>query len=260
MKSIFILLFSLNVFSNPIHVANDISRCSQETLADSQLRANDFIWNYSLESMAKAFQQIYNQFDKRLPQRMYWDSEQKIFILPYMTQRGGGVKVPRRFIENLKNHILTAYNQKYIDHVFFPDMGHSHFLIPLSKWNKVYDPIPVVEFSRMYEKFLADPDLKILYHTAEQLQTLDQQDQVLPDPKIQWRLKTRNIVGTNNGKNKLTVLQNPGSKANTVNELANYKWWGSGYNLSAHRNGCISLIKSNGEELRFDLSLYDLEE
>lgn len=260
MKSIFIILFSLNVFASPNTVQVDLAQCAPESVADSQLKGNDFIWNYSLETMAQAFQQIYNQDDKRLPQRMYWDSKQKALVLPYLTERGGGVKVSPQFIENLKNHIITAYNQKYIDHVFFPDMGHSHFLIPNAKWTKIYDLIPVSKFSRMYEKFFADPDLKILYHTAEQLQTLDGQDQVLPDSQIQWRFKTRNIVGFNNGKKELLVLQNPASKANTVDEYPGHKWWGGGFNLSAHRNGCVSLKKPNGEELRFDLSLFDLVE
>lgn len=260
MKSLLIIFFSLNALAVQNTLEIDLEKCAPETSADAKLTANDYIWDYTFDSMAQAFQQINNQSDKRLPRRMYWDADQKALILPYETARGGGVKVPSQFIENIKNHILTAYSQKYIDYVFFPDMGHSHFLIPNAKWNKIYNPIPVNQFSRMYEKMLADKDLKILYHTAEQLKTLDSQDQVLPDAHVQWRHKTRNIMGLNNGKKPLVILQNPASKANTVDEYPGHKWWGSGFNISANSNGCINLKKENGDELRFDLSLYDLIE
>jgi hypothetical protein len=65
-------------------------------------------------------------------------------------------------------------------------------------------------------------------------------------------------VGPNDNSKNLQFLTNPKSPANTANELEGYKYWGAGFNLSAHKNGCFE-YSVNGVTSRFDLSLYDLE-
>ena len=127
-------------------------------------------------------------------------------------------------------------------------MGHSHFLIPDQIWKSKYDKYPVNQFSKLYTDLFSDPELKILYHTAEQLQLTDENKNVLNDSYIQWRHHTRNIVGTNDGDKKLNLLQNPESPSNTVNRLEGHFYYGGGYNISSNINGCFQYLK-NGQIL-----------
>lgn len=221
------------------------------------LSADDFVWDYSLDLLRARFIEVYES-PKRLPQRAYWDSEKKSYMLPYLSQRGGPVKLPLSFVERVADHIEMAFSNKYIDAVFFPDMGHSHFMIPIKSWNQKYDLYAISDFSKMYSDMMKDPGLKILYHTAEQLKTLNGDNTVIADPEIQWRHKTRNIVGSNVAGQNLVVLQNPSSPANTVGGQPNYFWFSAGFNLSANKDGCFSYRK-NGQRFRFDISLFDLE-
>jgi len=195
--------------------------------------------------------------DKRLQRRAYWDSTRGEIRLPFDERRGGPVKVAPDFIEHVAQHIELAFQQNVIDAVFFPDMGHSHFFIPETKFDEVYRPLPVEKMARFYELFFSDSDLKVLYHTAEQLQTRDENGEVLSDPRLRFRYQTRNLLGRNDGTAEIQFLQNPQSPANTAHDLPGHRYWGAGFNLSAQKNGCFS-FQRNGKTYYFDLSLYDL--
>jgi hypothetical protein len=86
---------------------------------------------------------------------------------------------------------------------------------------------------------------------------LDEDDQVLPDPHIEWRHQTRNVVGDNDGQDRIELLQNPDSKANTARDYPGYRYFGAGFNVSASADGCFPFIQ-DGELRWYDLSLSDL--
>lgn len=249
---IYIFLININVSASPALFFKE--DCTPSTTA--QLRESDFIWDYTFEKMMETFAEVYES-PKSLPARAYWNSKEDKFFLPYLNERGGPVELPNSFIESVVRHIETAFSHKYIDAVFFPDMGHSHFLVPMDIWTKKYDLYPVAQFSQMYGDMMADPKLKILYHTAEQLKLIDKEKNVLNDPHIQWRHRTRNIMGYNDGRNDLLVLQNPASDVNTVGDYPDHFWLG-GFNISSHKDGCFGYRKGN-QILRFDMSLFDLQ-
>lgn len=223
----------------------------------AKLVSEDFRWGYSLPELISRFTEIYSS-EKRLQKRAYWDSKNQVFKLPYDSNRGGDVVLPLKLVESVRNHIEAGFEMKVIDGVFFPDMGHSHFLIPIQKYQEIYDPFPVNQLAKFYETLLADSDLKVLYHTAEQLKTRDENNQVLPDERIQFRFRTRNLVGRNDGSRELLFLQNPESVANTAHDLEGHRYYGAGFNLSANQNGCFRYTR-DGKDSFFDLSLYDLE-
>ncbi len=255
--TVLILQISISAVASSSHYSID-PNCVKEESKNSQLREADFIWEYTLDLMREAFNKIYQSDEKRLPARAYWDPIRGALVLPYLPERGGNVVLNDQFIKNLSGHIESAFKNKYIDAVIFPDMGHSHFLIPNKIWSAKYDKYQVSRFSQMYTDLFSDIELKILYHTAEQLKLLDENRKVINDPKIQWRHKTRNVVGLNNGSNKLLVLKNPESAVNTVNALAGHFWYGAGYNISSNKNGCLQYKKEN-QIFRFDISLFDLQ-
>jgi hypothetical protein len=207
--------------------------------------------------MLQRFVEVYN-LPQRLGRHAYVDAQTGQIKLPYDAGRGGDVAVPASFIASVRAHIENALRLEYVDAVFFPDMGHSHFLIPQAKWDSTYSRFESGRMSRQYEQMMADPDLKILYHTAEQLQFLDKQNRLAGDRRLQERFYSRNLVGDNRGEGRLELLQNREHVANTVSEVAGYYWWGAGFNVSANKEGCF-VYNDRGVERYFDLSLYDLE-
>lgn len=232
-------------------------RCGPLSPAEQPLYSGEFKWDYDIPGMLLKFVEIY-QSPKRLPRRAYWDQSKNILKLPYLEDRGGDIEITESFIQSVVRHIEKAFELKYVDAVFFPDMGHSHLLIPNKLMKDKYNHYPVSDMTGMYRDLFKDDRIQILYHTAEQLKTLDDNGAVLPDPKIQWRYKTRNIVGFNSPSTNLRILQNPSSKANTVSEVPGHYWWGGGFNLSAQKEGCFE-FQAQGRTMYFDLSMFDLE-
>ncbi|MDD5628275.1 MAG: hypothetical protein PHU21_04370 [Elusimicrobia bacterium] len=238
--------------------AQELFPCPPESSGAPKLATADFHWDYTLPEMLAAFEKTYAS-DKRLGARAYWNPGQRRYELPYEQSRGGAVVLPARLIASVARHIEAAFAADYIDAVFFPDMGHSHLLIPQELWKKTYDPYPVDKFSRLYEAMFDDPRVEVFYHTAEQLKMLEPDKSLVADERVRWRHKTRNIAGLNTPDAELKVLQNPESNANTVHEVPGYFWWGGGFNFSANKDGCFA-YRAKGKTYRFDISLYDLGE
>ncbi len=137
-------------------------------------------------------------------------------------------------------------------------LGAPTFGVEPKIWLNKYDKYPVNQFAKMYTALFADSQLKILYHTAEQLKMLDENKNIIDDSQIKWRHRTRNLLTLNNGNKKITLLQKPSSPANTADSLAGHQWYGAGYNISSNKKGCFSYTKDN-QIYRFDISLFDLQ-
>lgn len=232
------------------------ARCGVPADDEPVVYQNDFEWGYTLESMGLRYEEIYHS-GKRLADRAYYDEATGQFLLPATRSWGGAVALPARLVENVTLHIEQALQRGYVDYVFFPDMGHSHLFIPEESWEGHYKDYPVSEISRRYEALFDDPELKVLYHTAEQLETRDENDQLLPDREISWRYNTRNLVGDNDYREQLILLLDTNSPANTAHDLEGHKYYGAGFNLSASADGCFP-FEVDGERRWYDLSLSDL--
>lgn len=236
--------------------AEIIARCTPPADEEPAIYSNDFHWNYTPEEMAARFDEMYPS-DQRLADRARFDAEAGELVLPISEQWGGRVVLSRRLVENVTAHIEIALQQGYAEHVFFPDMGHSHFFIPLEQWEAEYADTPIDQIADKYTRMMDDPTLLVLYHTAEQLQMLDEDDQVLPDEWIQWRHQTRNVVGDNDYQGRIELLHNPDSKANTARDYPGYRYHGAGFSVSANVDGCFPYVH-DGELRWYDLSLSDL--
>lgn len=231
-------------------------RCRPEGAGEAKLYSSDFHWNYSLPEMVRRFDEVYAS-DKRLSKRAYWNERARRFELPHDADRGGPVVLPESYVRSVARHVEAAFAEGYVDAVFFPDMGHSHLLVPEELWKRKYDQYPMERFSQMYTDMFSDPAVETFYHTAEQLRTREADGSMVADPRTQERYRTRNIAGPNSPDARLRVLQNPGSSANTVGEVPGFFWWGAGFNISANRSGCFSYTVK-GQTFFFDLSLDDL--
>lgn len=237
-------------------MASPAERCRPPGPQDPVIYSQDFRWGYSLDELRAVSSEFYRS-PKRLPDRARWNAERGAYVMPFRAEQGGDVVIPTRLIESVRKHIEAALERRYIDGVVFPDMGHSHFYLPQEVWDRDYAAIPIAETARLYERMMDDPSLRVLYHTAEQLQTLDAERNPLANRDVQWRFHTRNIFGDNRGLGILEIRNAPESRANTVSELPGYKVWSAGFNLSANESGCFP-FKVAGENRWFDLSLSDL--
>ncbi len=244
--------------AKPEPAAVSAATCAPETPAEPKLYSSDVRWGLTMPEMMELYEKLYAS-DKRLKLRAYFNAGKGRYELPNPPEFGGPVAVPEILIKALARHIEAAFEKDYIDAVFFPDMGHSHLLIPEALYRRKYERYPTAEKSRFYTDVLSDPAVHIFYHTAEQLKSLKEDRRtVLDDERIRWRHKTRNIAGPITANAPLTVYQNPGSSANTVGEVPGFYWWGAGFNFSANKSGCFSFTRG-GETVRFDISLNDLE-
>jgi hypothetical protein len=241
--------------AGPNSLAAIAARCAPAGAGEEKIFQSDFRWDYSLPEMKARFEEMYAS-PKRLDRRAYWDAKTGRLMLPHDAARGGDLEITGNFVRAVARHIERAFELDYIDAVFFPDMGHSHILVPDKLWAEKYSDYPVDRMSDLYRDMFSDPRLKIFYHTAEQLKTLEN-GQLVADERVRFRHKTRNIAGPITADAELTVYQNPESAANTVHGAPGHHWWGAGFNLSAQKDGCF-VYRTAGKEYRFDISLYDL--
>lgn len=241
--------------AGPNSIAAIAARCAPPGAGEEKIFQSDFHWNYSLPEMKARFAEMYAS-PKRLDRRAYWDGAAGKLMLPHDAARGGDLEITQDFVAAVARHIERAFELDYIDAVFFPDMGHSHLLVPDRLWAEKYSGYPVARMSDLYRDMFADPRLKIFYHTAEQLKMLED-GQLVADERVRFRHKTRNISGPITADAELTVHQNPESPANTAHGAPGHHWWGAGFNFSAQKDGCF-VYRNGGKEYRFDISLYDL--
>ncbi len=245
------MFISFQAFGNQDRL---LGHCLKPTQSEPYLTYSDFSFSELLDisKMTDKFKRLY-EGEKRLWRRFYYDPEQKVILTPGYKR---SVVVPNDFINSVKNHIEMALKRKYANFAFFPDMGHSHFFIPQKQWQDVYNKIPVGDRDTYTETFMSDKQLRILYHTAEQLKLIDEEKNVLPEKFLQWRYYSRNIIGFNRGlADLMEVLLNPNLAGyNTVREYEDYKYWGAGFYLHANKNGCFEYKTADGETQYFDLS------
>lgn len=256
MKPLIVLyILFISLFARAQFISNN--NCKPESADGSFIYSNDFKWNYALEELKDKFKEIYHS-EKRLKERAYFNQQTKKITLPGMPNWGGDIVVTSGFVQNIAYHISEALKYEYIDGVFFPDMGHSHLLIPNQLWEKKYKHYPINKNNQFYMDIFQEPELLILYHTAEQLETLKNNNEIISDRATQWRYHTRNLIGKNSLNSGVKIVQNKNSPANTLNELEGYYFYGSGFNISANYSACFE-YKNGEKSYRFDLSLFDIQ-
>ncbi len=199
----------------------------------------------TLAELASQFQQIYES-DTRLASRIYWQPNQQNFLAPY---GGGEAVIPKAVIDKIADHLQTALDRGYADFPFYSDLGHGHLLYPKSWGNQEGTSLAILE------KILNSSETKVLYHTAELLQLREGKffnGALNPDPYMQWRYYSRNILGDLENSKNLAVLFAKNEKYNTVRSLEAYREWGTFY-FSANKNGCFP-FQFHGKTHYFDLS------
>ena len=76
--------------------------------------------------------------------------------------------VPAAFVEATRAHIEAVLAGKHARHLFFPDFSHGHLYLDETLYAQRYAPLAAQKrWTEFYEALLADPDLKVLYHSQE---------------------------------------------------------------------------------------------
>lgn len=230
-------------------------RCTPPNEADPILYSTDFEWGLTLDQMKEKFNKVYNS-PKRLYRRAYFDPDRKQFFLQVSYKKKDyQLRIPEGFIKSIVRHIEEALRAGYAQYVFRADMGHAHFYIP--EWTYQNQIAEVTDQAERVQKMIELPDLKMLYHTAEQLSLLDREHKLLNDPYLQWRFLNRNILGDNQARGELEVHKNLTENSNTVQGIDGYVYYSPGFKISANGQGCFPFRGPRGVEY-FDLSFHDL--
>lgn len=247
---LFLLVFAL--FPNFTEAKGE-DRCQPAGKDDPVVYGNEFSWGQSREDQRKNFDTIYNS-GKRLLGRAYFNEATKSFEI---SQDSGKVKIDPKFIASITRHLEISLERQYAENIFFPDMGHSHFYIPASDW-ALLEKEPLRH--KLYEKMFALRSLKILYHTAEQLQVKPGERSQGPfpqDPVLLWRYFARNVLGDNNGGENLAILFRGPEGYNSVSDVAGYHLYSAGFYVSASKDGCFP-FQANGKTLYFDIATEEM--
>ena len=203
----------------------------------------------------KHAEKMYNSH-KRHINRVYVQ-DGKIYLPIRKSLKGdisGSVELSETFVRSVILHIEKALNMRYVDVINFSDMGHSHLFYPLQFEKKVNE---LSKTQNILSFLLNHPETKILYHTAEQIKAFQDRTskQFLPDPILQFRYYTRNILGDNRAQGELDILFNfkDPYAYNTVTYLDGYKYYSPGFHIHASQGGCLPYTYE-GKDFFFDLS------
>ncbi len=225
------------------------TRCAPPSPDESSFFMDMFKQSASMEEIDELYIKTYNQ-KERLLNRAGFNPATQTFISQDSTT---SVTLPEHYIKSVILHIENALRLNYVKYIFFPDMGHSHLLVP----NQYYDehikgenfgPAP-----SSLNAILEAEGLKSLYHTAEHLK-FKNGDDLITDWYVQWRFYTRNPVI--DAKGHIEIHTKEGARSNAVSNVKGYHW-NAGISISAHKNGCIPFEDSSGQIQYFDISAWD---
>lgn len=237
------------------------ARCTQSYDKSQKLYSNNFKWGYTLLEMEDKFYEIYDS-GKRLNFHANYNKNEDAFYLYLNRSTLAPVKINEQFIESVTRQIEIAIAKGYSDFVFFPDMGHSHLYIPQEKWDTDYANFKgfAKNMPLLYEKMLADPEMKPLYHLTEQLQMLDHNNHPIEDDILKFKYWHRNFLGKNDTSHFHEIHRAPkDEKYNTVRKIKDHKLWSAGFAVSASEQGCFPYRDKDGNTRYFDISLHDPE-
>ncbi len=230
---------------------------------EERMYSDIFPWNQSKKEMLDNFNTIYKS-GKRMDHRVFYEAGQYKMPITSPLYPTKYTIVPDIFIKSLITHIETALERGYVDVINFADMGHNHFFIPMDYYKKEVDDLVIEQRDKGYEKMMGHPDMLMLYHTAEQLRFEEKgKKELIEDRYIQRRFYTRNLIGQNDGSQKLDFIFDrlSGGKINssTSYKEKQYKYWGGGVSFNATKNGCFSFKDPRDKKIYyFDFSYNDL--
>lgn len=158
---------------------------------------------------------------------------------------------PEKTARAIVTHMEEAFRHGYAIYPFFSDMGHGHLMLPSAAARAIVGKRDSEKLSdgALLREIFAHPDLRVLYHAAEQLKFAEGKK---PIPELDFLREHRNIVGGISEPTKLETI-NLGGVPNTAGAPAGWEMVGMFY-VSASREGCFPIRYGNAP-LYVDFSL-----
>lgn len=233
--------------------------CQRPNASEQFVMQGDFHWNMSLEEIVAKEAEI-RASGKRLKGRAFINEEGRAVMPIEIFNKGERqVILNDHFIESITKQVEKAFERGYVNALIFPDMGHSHLFIPKDFYESELSKLGASNFDILYQKVFDNPETRVLYHTAEQLQMVDEEKMPINNRTLQWRFYTRNIVGDLAAQGSIDLIHEAESSHNTARNYKDdtYRYWGAGFNISTSKNGCFS-YKVGEQTYYYDLSFQDL--
>lgn len=250
-----LLSFSATAMAVPFNefVSEAKRRCSPATEGEPVFLGSDFRFGTAQEEMLTLADALYES-GKRLHGRAFYSPHHDEFQLKLTD--GSVVNLPARIAFSIKRHIEEALRLEYVQVITFTDMGHSHFYVPSEAWEQRVGSIQGTR-ADTYASLFAEPGLKILYHTAEQLKMTAENGRLLDSEHLKWRYFTRNLLGDLQSRGQLEIHKHLERGFNTVQDVEGYRKYSAAFYLNATKNGCFA-YEHKGQKFYFDLSLEPL--
>jgi len=229
------------------------SRCAPPESTEPVLYSNIFRGSFDKSQMKELYEIVYKS-PKRLPNRVGYENS-GLFISRSLNNFTNFTEFNENVLKAIIKQVEATLRHDHARYIFFPDMGHSHFFIPLDYYESEMKGRPLgIYLARTVA--MRSSGLKMLYHTAEKLIMTDEDRQVLNDMDTQWRFHTRNPSLDLNG-NIMLLKKYSGSGVNTARNLDGYRYY-AGFSISANQKGCFPFETATGEIQYFDLSAFSL--
>lgn len=232
------------------------TRCAPAAANEPVVMGSDFRFGMKQDEMLKLAADLYDS-GKRLKARAFYAPDRDVFRMEASDWDRSVVDLPTPLAYAVMRHLEEALRLEYAQVVTFTDMGHAHFFVPLEAWNERIVPAPQGTRAETYAALFREPELKVLYHTAEQLKMTSDDGQLLGDHFLRWRYYTRNLIGETKPQGRLEIHKQLKEGFNTVHELAGHHKYGAGFYINASKDGCFPFLHE-GKTRYFDLSLQSL--
>lgn len=225
--------------------------CLPSTNSSSRLTLADFPFGggngfslqasfpYSFKELEELYHESYHS-QKRLTHHAY-QGDSGDFKIPFRNQT---LNLPEGVVTHLSHALDEFLVQKKIRHLFFPDAGHAHLLLPETSVHYGKNNLSPAE----YQEILSSENFVILLHTREQVDFLDRE--ILHPLEFQ----ERNLLIDFSSKTHKVLDLNEHEFGNMfgINQIEGFQYTSFSFYFQANEKGCLELDKSN---IKYDLSL-----
>ncbi|MBY0316969.1 MAG: hypothetical protein K2Q26_15725 [Bdellovibrionales bacterium] len=240
------VLFATLVSISNFVFAND--HCTSQTQRPEPIiRQSESSFGQEIEDISALFER-YVVSGQRLEYRGFMESGK--FLVPHMASNETAkpvkeiVEWPLHLPQAIAIHLEKAFEKGYANFPIMADMGHGHFYIP----SEDYKALRNRPYKEVIHAVLHHPRLRILYHTAEHLAYVSDQQTIVP--RYEFLRAHRNIVGSIDAPEDIQIVSEP-SINNTVGGLPGWSGFGSFY-LHVSGRGCFP-FNYKGRPLKLDL-------
>jgi hypothetical protein len=194
---------------------------------------------YRFNELHELYEQSYRS-QKRLTHHAYKNTDGQWHV----KFRNQALSLPQSLLDHLISSLDHFVIERKIRHLYFPDAGHAHILLPASSAHYNKSNLTPDDF----QDILESQNFAILLHTREQVDFFDPQT-LHP---LEFQERNLFIDFSSRTKQVLRLEDHDFGDMFGINRLEGYDYTSFSFYFHAHERGCMKLNQSN---INFDLSL-----